>query len=78
VGYHAVNLFLHLLNVMLVFYVVFLLSTHAEVALVAALLFGIHPLHVESVAWASELKDLLYTLFFLASYIFYLKSLVSG
>ena len=74
-GYHSVNLFLHLLNVILVFYTVFLLSDKVVVGLVAALLFGIHPLHVESVAWAAELKDLLYTLFFLASYIFYLKYL---
>jgi hypothetical protein len=74
-GYHAVNLLLHLLNVLLVFYTVFLLSDKVGVALLASLLFGIHPLHVESVAWAAELKDLLYTLFFLASYIFYLKYL---
>jgi tetratricopeptide (TPR) repeat protein len=72
-GYHAVNLLLHLLNVILVYYIVYLLSDKLGVALVASLLFGIHPLHVESVAWASELKDLLYTLFFLSSYIFYLK-----
>jgi tetratricopeptide (TPR) repeat protein len=72
-GYHAVNLLLHLLNVVLVFYAVLLLSDKVEVALVASLLFGIHPIHVESVAWVAELKDLLYTFFFLASYIFYLK-----
>lgn len=74
-GYHAISLSLHLLNVILVFYVVFLLSEKTEVALVASLLFGIHPLHVESVAWASELKDLLYSFFFLAAYICYLKYL---
>ncbi len=74
-GYHAVNLFLHLINVILVCYAVFILSEKAGVALVASLLFGIHPMHVESVAWAAELKDLLYTFFFLASYIFYLKYL---
>jgi protein O-mannosyl-transferase len=74
-GYHAVNLLLHLLNVILVFYTVLLLSDKAGIALVASLLFGIHPIHVESVAWVSELKDLLYTFFFLASYIFYLKYL---
>jgi protein O-mannosyl-transferase len=72
-GYHSVNLILHLLNVLLVFYAVYLISGKAPVALVASLLFGVHPLHVESVAWAAELKDLLYTFFFLASYIFYLK-----
>jgi protein O-mannosyl-transferase len=74
-GYHAVNLLLHILNVLLVFYVVYLISDKAPVAMVASLLFGIHPLHVESVAWAAELKDLLYTFFFLASYIYYLKYL---
>jgi tetratricopeptide (TPR) repeat protein len=74
-GYHAVNLLLHLLNVILVFYAVFLLTDKAGIALVASLLFGIHPMHVESVAWVSELKDLLYTFFFLASYILYLKYL---
>src|SRR6187549_2618519 len=76
-GYHVINLLLHLLNVVLVFYVINLLVNNPTVALVAALLFGIHPLHVESVAWAAELKDLLYTFFFLASYIFYLKYLTS-
>ncbi|MBK5286350.1 MAG: glycosyltransferase family 39 protein, partial [Bacteroidia bacterium] len=72
-GYHSVNLLIHLLNVILVFYSVFFLSDKSGVALAAALLFGIHPLHVESVAWAAELKDLLYTFFFLASFICYLK-----
>ena len=76
-GYHIVNLLLHLCNVFLVFYSIKLLSNKIEVALFAALLFGIHPLHVESVAWISELKDILYTLFFLGAYIFYLKYLSS-
>jgi tetratricopeptide (TPR) repeat protein len=74
-GYHTINLLLHLLNVILVFYTVYLLSDKYGVALVASLLFGIHPLHVESVAWVAELKDLLYTFFFLTSYFFYLKFL---
>jgi hypothetical protein len=34
------------------------------VAAFTAIVFGIHPMHVESVAWVSERKDLLYTLFF--------------
>src|SRR5260221_4849122 len=72
-GYHVINLLLHLVNVLLVFYTVFYLSNKTIVALIASLLFGIHPMHVESVAWTSELKDLLYSFFFLASYIFYLK-----
>lgn len=41
--------------------------------LTTSLLFGIHPIHVESVAWISERKDVLYTIFFLMSLISYLK-----
>ena len=74
-GYHFVNLFFHLLNTSLVFFLVFLLSNKTTVAFIASLLFGIHPLHAESVAWISELKDLLYTFFFLAALICYLKYL---
>ncbi|MEP6646024.1 MAG: tetratricopeptide repeat protein [Saprospiraceae bacterium] len=76
-GYHTVNLLVHLLNVSLVFYAIKLLSKETRIALVAALLFGIHPIHVESVAWVAELKDLMYTFFFLASCIFYLKYLAA-
>jgi tetratricopeptide (TPR) repeat protein len=72
-GYHAINLLLHLFNAVLVFYIILLLTDKKEIAFVASLLFGIHPLHVETVAWASELKDLLYTFFFLSSYLNYLR-----
>ena len=72
-GYHFVNLLIHIFNTLLVFYAIFLLSEKALVSLIAALLFGIHPLHVESVAWAAELKDLLYSFFFICTIIFYLK-----
>jgi len=74
-GYHVINLLLHLANVLLVYYSIFLLCNKKHVAMVAALLFGIHPLHTESVTWISGLKDLLYTTFFLGAYIFYLKYL---
>jgi tetratricopeptide (TPR) repeat protein len=72
-GYHVVNLLFHLLNAFLVFIVVRKISSRQEVALVASLLFGIHPIHVESVAWLAELKDVMYTFFFLLSYRFYLS-----
>ncbi|MEK6758544.1 MAG: tetratricopeptide repeat protein [Deltaproteobacteria bacterium] len=42
-------------------------------ALVTALLFGLHPIHVESVAWISERKDVLFTFFFLLSLLSYLS-----
>ncbi|MFQ5900081.1 MAG: tetratricopeptide repeat protein [Thermodesulfobacteriota bacterium] len=74
--YHLDNLILHILNSLLVFYIIFILSEKISLSLVTALLFGVHPLHVESVAWVSERKDMLSTLFFLSallSYLFYRK-----
>ncbi len=70
------NLILHLLNTALVFFFLYSLSgKKIWVATIAALLFGIHPMHVESVAWVSERKDVLYCLFFLLSCLSYLKYL---
>jgi len=73
-SYHVVNLLLHVLNVILVFFFVLKLSGKKHwIAFIAALLFGIHPLHVESVAWIAERKDVLYAFFFIAGLIRYLK-----
>ena len=75
-GYHAVNLFLHILNALLVFFLIRNVSRSPATAFFTSLLFAIHPLRVESVAWVTERKDLLFTLFFLLAlqcYIRYLK-----
>ncbi|MEI6817204.1 MAG: tetratricopeptide repeat protein [Bacteroidota bacterium] len=70
--FHKTNVMLHLLNVLLVFWFIFLLSgRRLEVAAIVSLFFGIHPMHVESVAWIAELKDVLYTGFFIAGLIAY-------
>lgn len=69
--YHIHNLLFHLFNVILVFVFIKLISKRIEVAAFVALLFGIHPMHVESVAWISERKDVLYTFFFMLSLIQY-------
>jgi tetratricopeptide (TPR) repeat protein len=69
--YHLNNLIIHLLNVFLVFVFVRLLTKKQEIAFIAAVLFGIHPMHVESVAWISERKDVMYGFFFLLSMIYY-------
>lgn len=80
--YHLVNLLLHLANCALVFYLVWLLGGGAPPALpsalVASLLFGVHPLHVESVAWVAERKDVLYAFFFIGSLIYYAEYLKKG
>lgn len=75
-SYHLVNVLLHLANVFLVYqFALVLMKDQVFIALATALLFGIHPMHVESVAWVSERKDVLYTFFFLLGFIHYLKYL---
>lgn len=74
--YHLTNYLFHLANVALVFSLILLLFNRIEIAAIAALFFGIHPMHVESVAWISQLKDMLYTFFYLSTlicYVFYIK-----
>ncbi|MEO5571382.1 MAG: tetratricopeptide repeat protein [Bacteroidia bacterium] len=72
-GYHATSVVMHLVVTGLVCWFIRVLTENSFIALITALLFGIHPLHVESVAWAAERKDLLYSIFFLASLIAYIK-----
>ena len=73
-SYHLFNLLIHLINCFLVFRFAMLLSNkNTVIAFTTAILFGIHPVHVESVAWVSERKDVLYTLFFVAGLIAYTK-----
>ena len=70
--YHTTNLVFHLANCLLLFWLMILLSKNITVSFIVGLLFGIHPLHVESVAWISERKDVLFSFFFLSAIISYL------
>jgi hypothetical protein len=70
-GYHVTNLILHLCNCLLVFWFISLLCRDRPTAFITALLFGVHPLRAESVAWITERKDLLYAFFFLWALICY-------
>jgi tetratricopeptide (TPR) repeat protein len=72
-GYIAVNILLHLLNVLLVFAVIRKISGSDRIACACAMLFGIHPLHVESVAWTTGRKDVLYAFFYLSALLCYLR-----
>jgi tetratricopeptide (TPR) repeat protein len=54
------------------------LSGNRFVAFLSALLFGVHPLRVESVAWLSGRKDLLFTVFFLGALLGYLQHIKTG
>ena len=64
-GYHLVNLLLHALNAALLFVVLVRMTSQLWPSLAVALLFAIHPLRAESVAWISERKDVLSGLFFM-------------
>ena len=83
VGFHFVNLLFHVFNSILVFFLAFHLSRQFRVtnkqpelvALFTALLFAVHPMHVESVAWAMGRKDLFYAFFFLLGILSYIKYL---
>jgi tetratricopeptide (TPR) repeat protein len=78
-SYHLINLILHILNSILVFYFIYLICNRKLfIAAATALLFAIHPMHVESVAWISERKDVLYAFFFLLSSICYYKFLIKS
>ncbi|MBZ0220964.1 MAG: tetratricopeptide repeat protein [Candidatus Methylomirabilis sp.] len=78
-GYHLTNNVLHALNTgiaaLLAFRVASLAGIKAPLlaAAVTAALFGLHPVHVESVAWVSERKDLLCAFFFLLAALSYLR-----
>ncbi|HWR98928.1 MAG TPA: hypothetical protein VN317_10945, partial [Candidatus Methanoperedens sp.] len=58
-GFHLVNVLLHAANTVLLFALLRLLTGALLPAVLTALLFSLHPLRVESVAWVSQRKDLL-------------------
>ena len=75
--YHFDSLICHILVTIAVYLFVRVLTKRPIAAGVAALLFGLHPMHVESVAWAAGRKDILYGLFYILSltaYVYYLRS----
>ena len=70
--YHMHNVVLHLFCTMLVYLILRQLGMNLFIASFTALLFGIHPMRVESVAWVTERKDVLYSMFFLTSTLAYI------
>src|SRR5213592_867524 len=64
-SHHGTNVLLHTIAVLLLFFVLRQMTSAVGKSAIVATLFAIHPLHVESVAWVSERKDVLSAVFFL-------------
>jgi len=72
-GYHAHNVLLHGLNACLLYALLARLFGDRRPAFLAALLFALHPLNVEAVAWVSQRKTVLSMFFFLAAWLMYAR-----
>ncbi len=77
-GYHLTNVLLHTANVLLVFATFARLTGQQLPSAAVAALFAVHPLHVQSVAWIAERKDVLSILFGLGSLYAYVASAQTG
>jgi Flp pilus assembly protein TadD len=76
--FHRTNLALHVLNTLLILLILYRLFGAVIPAVIAALMFGLHPLTVEPVAWIGERKTLLATCFALACLLAYVESCRRG
>ncbi len=72
-AFHFVNLLLHIINSILLFIVLYRFTKAIWPSAFVAALFALHPLHVESVAWIVERKDVLSTLFWLLTMLAYIR-----
>src|SRR6266487_2653620 len=72
-GHHATNIILHTIAVLLLFTVLRKMTDAVWKSAIVAALFAIHPLHVESVAWVSERKDVLSAVFFMLTLWAYMR-----
>ncbi|MDP4281700.1 MAG: tetratricopeptide repeat protein [Bacteroidota bacterium] len=71
--FHLTNIILHTCNTLLLFFVIRKLCGDIRVAVIAGLIFSVNPIHIESIAWISSRKDLLYAFFYLTSLYFYIN-----
>jgi tetratricopeptide (TPR) repeat protein len=71
--HHLTNLLLHIANTLLLFTVLKLMTGALWQSAFVAALFAVHPLHVESVAWVAERKDVLSTMFWLLTMAAYMR-----
>ncbi|MDA0321445.1 MAG: tetratricopeptide repeat protein [Verrucomicrobia bacterium] len=72
-GHHSTSVLIHILNAALMFTILRASTRNLAASALVALLWALHPLHVESVAWASERKNVLSTFFWLLTMSCYVR-----
>ncbi len=72
-AYHATNLFLHVINIFLVWLFLLRLTRRKSIAGIGAFLFALHPMNVEAVVWISARSTLMFTAFYIGGLLTYLK-----
>jgi len=76
--FHITNIILHIICTALLFFILTKLRVNLFITVIVTLLFAIHPMRVESVAWVTERKDMLYTLFYFFAILFYIQFKKTG
>jgi Flp pilus assembly protein TadD len=77
-GWHLMNLLVHAGATVAIYFLLKRLSGDRVIATIAALIFGLHPAHVESVSWISGIPDPLAALFYVPSLIWYVRYRTEG
>jgi len=72
-GHHITNILFHIVNTLILFYVLTLMTASIWPSAFVAAAFALHPLHIESVAWVAERKDVLSTFFWLLTMLAYVR-----
>jgi tetratricopeptide (TPR) repeat protein len=72
-GYHVTNTVIHTINSILVLFLIYIITKNGWISFLVALLFSLHPIQVESVAWVSERKGLMCAFFYLLSFMAYIR-----
>jgi Flp pilus assembly protein TadD len=76
-GWHATTVAVHLLNTFMVYFLARRLTRNVTAAGIASIIFGLHPVHIEAVAWVSGVTDSLLTLLLIGSFLCFLRSRAS-
>ena len=77
-GWHLTTVLAHVLTTLLVYLLACRLGISRDVALLATMIFGLHPAHIEAVAWISGVTEPLLGIFLIASFLAYLESRAIG